>query len=192
MDEDLRDDTGHDTLIIAEKEDAQGNKYTGKITEQACCQHLAMALHQGFCRTYIRPLPVRPRRPVPGMMAESRRVAPEGRRGRTSGISIASLLTRPGCNCDCRGLCSDTDLRNWTRLCLERLLSTTLASSSSLSDVSARRNRRGSSSSASCSAMSPVSVQESKSVSAESESADGRSSETASRVPANNDVDWAP
>lgn len=140
----------------------------------------------------MRFLPVRPRSPVPGMMADSRRPAREGRRRGTSGISIASLSMTPACKCDegC-GLCSETDLRNWTRLCLERFLSTTPARRpSSLSEVSARRNLSGSCSSASCSAMSPVSVQESKSESAESD--DGRSWWTSSREPANNDVDWAP
>lgn len=128
------------------------------------------------------------------MMADSRRVALEGRRKGTSGISIASLLMTPASGCDDRwGLCSDTDLRNWTRLCLERFLSTTPASKpSSLSEVSARRILSGSSSSASCSAMSPVSVQESNSESAESD--DGRSWwwSSSTREPANNDVDWAP
>lgn len=32
--EDLRDNTGHDTLIIAEKEHAQRHKYTRKQTKQ--------------------------------------------------------------------------------------------------------------------------------------------------------------
>lgn len=97
----------------------------------------------------------------PVMMAASIRSALVIRRGAGSGISIASLLTTPVLygerlrEGDCFWYCTRLVERRCCRGCLLR----TPARISS-SRVSLSRFRSGSSSSASCSAMSPVSVHE--------------------------------